>query len=174
MLVILRGIPGSGKTYLAENSLEAKERGRVRVCGSQQLFQKTDNAACVDPSEMNIAEAYCRTRFFEALEVSVPLVVIDGVHSQLWEYLVYKRVARAFGYTCRVLEIRCTDPEDIRACQQYCTSRRSLESLVDLVQSWQDDPEAVAIQPWFRKSKFQRGSERSLKELVGEGREIWA
>lgn len=149
-VLIMRGIPGSGKTHLVENSVEAKGRSGYTYCSARQLFHKT-GASVPDPSELNIAEAYCRSCFLDAMVNLCPFVVVDGVHSKCWEYAVYKCLARAFGYAFHVLEIQVKQPEDIKLCQQNCNSGIQLEQLLEDVQGWEDDPGATVIEPWFNK-----------------------
>lgn len=164
-VLIMRGIPGSGKTHLVENSVEATGRNGYTYCSARQLFHKTGNSA-PDPSELNIAEAYCRSCFLDAMANLCPFVVVDGVHSKCWEYAVYKCLARAFGYACNVLEIRVTQPEDIKLCQQNCSSGIQLEQLLEDVQDWEEDPEATVIEPWFRKPDTLKDTEPvSLEQL---------
>ena len=165
-VLIMRGIPGSGKTHLVENSVEATGRSGYTYCSARQLFHKT-GASIPDPSELNIAEAYCRSCFLDAMANLCPFVVVDGVHSKCWEYAVYKCLDRAFGYTCHVLEIRVTQPEDIKLCQQNCSSGTQLEQLLEDVRDREEDPEATVIEPWFSKPDTLKYSESvSLRQLL--------
>ena len=165
-VLIMRGIPGSGKTHLVENSVEAKCQSGYTYCSAKQLFHKT-GASVPDPSELNIAEAYCRSCFLDAMANLCPFVVVDGVHAKSWEYAVYKYLARAFGYACHVLEIRVTQPEDIKSCQQNCNSELQLEQRLEDVQDWEEDPEAIVIEPWFHETDTLKYTESvSLKQLL--------
>jgi len=164
-VLIMRGIPGSGKTHLVENSVEATGRSGYTYCSARQLFHKTGNLA-PDPSELNIAEAYCRSCFLDAMTNLCPFVVVDGIHSKCWEYAIYKFLARAFGYACHVLEIRVTQPEDIKLCQQNGSSGTQLEQLLEDVQDWEEDPEATVIEPWFRKPDTLKYTESVSLELL--------
>ena len=165
MVVIMRGISGSGKTHLVENSVEARDyRDGYVYCSARQLFHKT-GGSILDAAELNIAEAYCRSCFMDALATERFFVVVDGVHTKCWDYAVYKYLARAFGYVCRVLEIRVTDPEDVKVCLQNNTGVQ-LEELLEAVQDWEDDPEATVIEPWFNKPDTLKHKTISLKQLL--------
>ena len=79
---------------------------------------------------------------------------------------MYKCLARAFGYACYVLEIRVTQPEDIKLCQRNCSSGIQLEQLLEDVQDWEEDPEATVIEPWFSKPDTLKYTESvSLEQL---------
>lgn len=167
MVLVMRGIPGSGKTHLVENSVEARgQSGSYTYCSARQLFYKT-GASAPDPSELNIAEAYCRSCFLDAMANLCPFVVVDGVHTKCWEYAVYKCLARAFGYAFHVLEIQARQPEDIKLCHQNCSSGIQLEQLLEDVQDWEDDHAATVIEPWFNKPDTLKYTESvSLKQLL--------
>lgn len=164
-VVILRGIPGSGKTHLVQNSVEAHEQKGYVYCSAKQLFHKT-GSFIPDITELNIAEAYCRTCFMDAIATEQCFVVVDGIHSKCWEYAVYKYLAHAFGYRCHVLEIRVTKPEEIKWCLQSNTSGAHMEELLETVQEWEDDPDAVVTEPWFMKRETLIHEPLSLKNLL--------
>lgn len=166
VVLIMRGISGSGKTYLVENSVEAlgDQKGYV-YCSARQLFYKTGGFA-PDAAELNIAEAYCRSCFMDAMATERHFVVVDGVHAKPWEYAVYRRLAHGFGYTCHVLEIRVTSPEDIKLCLQNNRSGVQLEDLLKAVQDWEDDPVAIVTEPWFHRPDVLKHETISLKQLI--------
>ena len=166
VVIIMRGIPGSGKTHLIENSEEARESGGLTYCNSGQLFQKK-GAIALDLCELNIAEAYCRSCFLDAMANLCPFVVVDGVYTKCWEYAVYKSLGQAFGYTCHVLEVRVSEPEDIKSCHQNCNSELQLKQLLGYVQDWEEDTTATIIKPWFTNLDHVTFTEKvSLKELL--------
>ena len=164
-VLIMRGIAGSGKTHLVENSVEALEQKGYAYCSAKQLFHKAGGSA-PDVAELNIAEAYCRSCFLDALATQQCVIVVDGVHTKCWEYEVYKYLGRAFGYTCHVLEIRVTKPEDIKVCLQSNKSGVQMEELLEAVEGWEDDPVASVTEPWFKKPEALKHKSISLKQLL--------
>ena len=165
VVLIIRGIPGSGKTFLVENSVEAKDGTGLTYCNSQQLFQRP-GIFRLDQSELNIAEGYCLTCFIDAVVNLHSFIVVEGVYAQCWEYAIYKHLAHVFGYACHVLEMGVTDPETIKLCHKSCASRLSLEQLLGLFEHWESDPAATIIEPWFKKPKAEHNRFISLKELL--------
>ncbi|KAJ7372567.1 hypothetical protein OS493_017838 [Desmophyllum pertusum] len=84
VVVIMRGIQGSGKTHLVENSVEARGgQSGYAYCSSKQLFHKTGSTSAPDPSELNIAEAYCRSCFLDAMANLCSFIVVDGCSHQM-------------------------------------------------------------------------------------------
>ncbi|XP_068762123.1 uncharacterized protein [Montipora capricornis] len=168
ILLILRGVSGSGKTYLVENSMEAIEQKGYVYCSAKQLFHKPGCSVTPDITEQNIAEAYCFSLVLDALASEQCFVVVDGVHNNCWEYAIYKFLGPAFGYKCHVLEIKVEKREDIQSCLQNNKSGTQLEEILEAVQNWEDDPEAIVIEPWFNKPASTASNQRriALKELL--------
>lgn len=94
----------------------------------------------------------------------------NGVHSQCWEYAVYKFLALAFGFKCHVLEIKVSKHEDVMSCLQNSKSGAQLEEILEIVQNWENDPGAtVIIGPSFHNhetSEVLNLTTVSLKELL--------
>jgi hypothetical protein len=110
----------------------------------------------MDQSELNIAEAYCRNGFLEALNGGPSLIVVDDSHVQTWQYAFYRKIARVFGIPVRVLEITCNDRDAILECLEHGESGATMDELLDTVRNWEEDPEALRIEPWFRNPDLQR------------------
>ena len=165
VVLIVRGIPGCGKTHLIENSTESQQGTGIAVITNTQLFQRAGNTS-VEQTELSISETYGRIRYLESLASGIPLVVVDDVHSQRWEYTLQLRLARGFGYECRVLEISCVDSAAIKLCHKHCRSGTSIEQLTLMVETWESDPDAALTPPWFSKPKHQQGQPVTLKQFT--------
>lgn len=163
LVVILRGIPGSGKTYLVENSSENNELPYLTVCSPKQLFYRAGNSK-MNQSELNIAEAYCRSGFLQALNSGSSLVVVDDCHAQTWQYAFYCKLACVFGFSVRVLEIQVNDRDGIMECLKQGDSGSSMEELLEMVRDWEEDPSALRVKPWFRNPTLEENI--SLRNLV--------
>src|SRR3989344_2673882 len=98
--LILRGLPGSGKSSLAE--LIARETGAV-ICSATHFFEQDGGYSFV-PDLLAKAHAFCLREFYRALRAGLP-VIIDNTHAQLWEYLKYADIARGAEYRVVVMEI---------------------------------------------------------------------
>lgn len=162
LVVVLRGIPGSGKTQFLENTLESKNLQGLVICSPKQLFYRAGNST-IDQADMNIAEAYCRNAFLQALTSDASIIAIDDCHLHSWQYAVYQNIAAVFGIKAKVLEISCNDRESIMKCHEY--SNESMDGLVKMVAEWEKDANAVCIEPWFNNPEIQGGGV-SLRDLL--------
>jgi tRNA uridine 5-carbamoylmethylation protein Kti12 len=122
--VILRGLPGSGKSWLAEQLYKA------------MLFDGLDGAYIVSADDFFIdpdtrqykwykeglaaAHATCFQKFVESIEflkdVQNGMIIVDNTNAKHSEYTKYKKLAEESGYWVQVITVG-EFTED--ACQLY-------------------------------------------------------
>jgi hypothetical protein len=128
VMVVLRGLPGSGKSSFAHKLFmrfagSTSNRGRVALCSADNFFMKE-----VKPPEVQVGpftaqvagRSHCEYQFnpallgqayqkcwedaFKACCDGVPLVIIDNINSERWEYANYEHLAAAKGYAVTIQE----------------------------------------------------------------------
>jgi predicted kinase len=138
-LIIMRGLPGSGK------STKARE-----LAGSSGVIHSTDNYL-IDPStgkyrfdpmkiaeyhEMNLKSA------IRSMKDNISPVVIDNTNVQKWHYQKYIDAAIENGYDVEVVAIDPTNysESDIHelAERQKRTHNVPKEVIVDMLNKWED------------------------------------
>jgi predicted kinase len=98
-LVIMRGLPGSGKsTYVRTNFSDAV------ICSADNFFM-CDGQFVYEASRVGEAHEQCKLRALEALSSNEALVIIDNTNSRYWEYEFYLALARVFGYDSVVIDL---------------------------------------------------------------------
>jgi predicted kinase len=97
-LVILRGLPGSGKTYMA--SKMAFDEPGVTVCSADHYFLGKK----FTPTELGKAHEQCIRKAFGAMKATSPTVVIDNTNVECWEAQAYVRMAQALNYHIEIRE----------------------------------------------------------------------
>ena len=101
-VVIMRGLPGSGKsTYIR------KHFDRATVCSADSYFLE-EGEYVFDFSKIQQAHQACLERFILALENNHGLVVLDNTNCARWEYANYITLARIFGYRIKVCRTKFT------------------------------------------------------------------
>ncbi|KAJ0395197.1 hypothetical protein P43SY_008178 [Pythium insidiosum] len=122
MLVILRGMPGSGKTTLARfMKLYARSIGHsVRVCSADDFFEGAHGYVFVSQL-LPQAHRQCWERFENALH-EVDVVIIDNTNIAQREWEPYERYARDQNYD-RAWDIEY-DSIDIVKVQFECQDLR--------------------------------------------------
>ncbi len=131
-VIILRGIPGSGKSRIAEilaadhkKVIEEEERGvptealrarylsEVVVCSADKFFE-IKGQYIFDRTKVAEAHASCYLDFIEAIfDPFVGLIVVDNTNIHLWEYKHYVRLAEFMATDVSIYE---TGEFDVELC----------------------------------------------------------
>ncbi len=147
-VVILRGLPGSGKSFLAHHCSEKQSNpAKVAVCGADEYFMEGDSYK-FNPDLVPKAHAHCLGQFLNALATGTKeLVVIDNTNTQVWEYQVYCYLCEILGLKCHILEIPC-----FTATLAEMYSSRNVHSIdatvaTKIYRRWETDDRAVMVPP---------------------------
>ncbi|XP_068536251.1 NEDD4-binding protein 2 isoform X1 [Anas acuta] len=178
VLVLLRGVPGSGKSYLARTLLEDNPGGVI--LSSDDYFYKHGQYH-YDPDCLGEAHDWNRRRAKEAFERRISPIIIDNTNIQAWEMKPYVTLAQQFKYKVMFREpdtwwkfkpkelekrnIHGVSKEKIkRMLERYerCLSIRSIldSSVPDKseVAAWSEDP------PCQEESNREREEHSGIKE----------
>lgn len=102
MIMIMRGLPGSGKsTYIRENFPGAE------VCSADHFFME-DGEYRFDPAKIGEAHGGCLRKYMKVLEAhsesaSAQTIVVDNTNTQAWEISPYIAIANAFGMEAEIV-----------------------------------------------------------------------
>jgi predicted kinase len=104
-LVIMRGLPGSGKSYYASRLI--RKLGGLfgiwpPVCSADQFFQIQTGTYKFDPEKIGEAHEWSQTSARASMAFGWPVVIVDNTNTQLWEMQPYIEMAEEYGY--RVVE----------------------------------------------------------------------
>lgn len=114
-VTIMRGIPGSGKSYLARSIAEKVKNGVV--CSADDYFvDKETGEYRFNFRKLQAAHAQCMTRFLDALLANVRAVVVDNTNTRTWEYSHYEKIAKLSGYDLHIVEINCPNERVAEFC----------------------------------------------------------
>lgn len=99
IVYFLRGLPGAGKSTLAEE-LSAIYLGAgcdVAVCEADDYFVG-GNGYVFNPAWLHRAHVDCQEKFLNSLEQKIDTIIVSNTSSQDWEVDWYKTRAEKFGY----------------------------------------------------------------------------
>ena len=108
-VIIIRGLPGSGKTYFSNQIVNANKELRVSICSADHYFERQEIGYQFSGDKIAKAHTFCRDQMISSLNDKVDLIIIDNSHSQKWEYQIYQRIALFCGYNVTILEIPCNN-----------------------------------------------------------------
>jgi 2'-5' RNA ligase/predicted kinase/uncharacterized protein (UPF0248 family) len=156
-VVILRGLPGSGKSYLSKN---CSEKNSLAVCSADDFFSKSGRYE-FDRDLLPEAHLHCLEQFLQALQDGTELIVIDNTNSMLWEYRNYVSLCDVFGLQYHILEIPHPNQGTI---DMYCTRNRHRVDKVSIkkfTERWEDDKRAMFVSPKLAYPQVGHSSEPS-------------
>ncbi|KAJ0403490.1 hypothetical protein ATCC90586_007034 [Pythium insidiosum] len=153
-VVILRGVPGSGKSSLGrEIATIAHDRGAETVVCSADLHFETPRGYVFDPKELTRAHERAQASFADAIsgigKRRAKIVVVDNTNTQRWEYETYENAARQANCGVHILEMRCPDvPTCLRMAQRNSHGVPAVK-VIAMFQRWEHDDRARVFSPQF-------------------------
>ena len=91
-LVLLRGLPGSGK------STAAKLFNKAPHFEADMYFMDADGNYQFDVAKIKDAHNWCRHSTMDAMKKGYPIVVVSNTFTQEWEMEAYYLLAEELGY----------------------------------------------------------------------------
>jgi predicted kinase len=93
-LIILRGLPGSGKSSLAHIVSEESA-----ICEADKFFYDTDGNYNFDATKLRQAHEWCRNEVERRMNsLAIPNIVVSNTFTQEWEMEAYYKLAEQYGY----------------------------------------------------------------------------
>eukprot|EP00731_Ephydatia_muelleri_P039144 Em1145g1a len=99
VMVVVRGLPGSGKTTLAETLV-----GSTGVICSTDDYFMTRGRYIFDPSKLEHCHEQNRLRVQNALEMGYSPVIVDNTNTTVKEMKPYFKLAKQYGYLVQLKE----------------------------------------------------------------------
>lgn len=141
-LIILRGLPGSGKSHYIETELPSS----AVVCSADHFFEDITKNYVFNPANLAEAHAMCQCKALTAMANNEPLVVIDNTNSRLWEFGIYKTMAITFGYDMEIKNIGGRSYEDVRRFHKRNKHGVPEEAILKMAYRWEKLGEEVESQ----------------------------
>ena len=107
---IMRGIPGSGKSFIAQ-ALASKSKSSV-VHSTDFYFYNDKGEYVFDPSLLGEHHAANLEAFTRSCEKGVGTVICDNTNILLEHYDPYVEVAEENGYSVRIITVDGVTPEE--------------------------------------------------------------
>ncbi len=106
--IIMRGLPGSGKSFWVEQFLQTQGielalKTRARGLFSTDSFFYNGEDYRFDSSKLSEYHQRNLTGFIQALSAAEPLVICDNTNLAHWEFMAYEAAAKAMGYQVKVV-----------------------------------------------------------------------
>jgi len=102
-LILLRGIPGSGKSTLGEIILQTPQKQTPDVLSADNFFVDENGKYDFDPSKLKEAHNMCQQKCAERMRLEFSKIVVANTFTQEWEMEPYFEMAKRYGYRVHTL-----------------------------------------------------------------------
>ncbi len=97
-LILLRGLPGSGKTTLAHIILQHPAGLEQEVLSADDFFENEDGDYNFDSTKIKEAHNYCQFRCSERMRQEKSRIIVANTFTQEWEMDDYFKMAERYNY----------------------------------------------------------------------------
>lgn len=97
-LILLRGLPGSGKTTLAHIILQHPAGLEQEVLSADDFFENENGDYNFDSTKIKEAHNYCQFRCSERMRQEKSRIVVANTFTQEWEMEDYLKMAERYNY----------------------------------------------------------------------------
>lgn len=103
---ILRAVPGSGKSLLADNlkRMVKAEGGECVICCADDFFMK-DGKYVWDGDKIGNAHMWCKDKFYNAIIKSVDTIIVSNTNTTAKDVKHYRNIAIEHGYMVFVMTL---------------------------------------------------------------------
>ena len=102
-LILLRGLPGAGKTTLAKVILQIRETDEPEVLSADDFFVNQHGEYIFDGARLKEAHNYCQFRCSERMRQQKSKIVVANTFTQEWEMEEYFKMAERYHYRVHVV-----------------------------------------------------------------------
>ena len=151
-LIIMQGVPGSGKSYLAERLAEESDH-TGKIFSTDNYFMQ-DGQYTFNPKLLPKAHQWNQEQAVAAMEQGYPLIIIDNTNTQAWEAKEYVKAALDAGYDITFQRSQTEWANDAEVCFEKNTHGVPLPAIKSMLSRLEDlSVEAClnASPPWQKK-----------------------
>lgn len=159
-VILVRGIPGSGKSHHVEVLRKKYERQTRNpgekpdfvVCSADHFFM-VGGQYLFDPTKLPQAHNACLANFLDAIHAGTKVVVVDNTFIRKWEMKNYVKMANFMDYEVDFHEVRVTKLAELMACISRNVHRVPAEVVAKMALEFEpmdDGVTGVEVIPFFK------------------------
>jgi predicted kinase len=149
-LIVLRGLPGSGKTSLARKL--AARSADAKICTEDKYHWSGGEDGAGEyqfrPELVFLAREWCTKEIRTHIKHGINLVILDNHNARISMYEDHIQYAVKHGYRFRIIEFVGTE-EHIDRYRERSYKKFPREVYVKLLKLWEKDPRAELVNPVF-------------------------
>ena len=136
-VVIMRGLPGSGKSTIAGLLAVADQTQKSVICSADHYHTAPDGTYHWKPENVANAHAFCRETFKKAVDAETPLVIVDNTNTKHSEYEFYDSYGKTKGYWVVEVTVGDASSEAINHSDTFNTHNVPRESIEAMARRFQ-------------------------------------
>lgn len=142
-LIILRGLPGSGKSHICKiNTMW------TYICSADDYFMKSGQYE-FNKNLLDQAHQYCFQKVKNGLDLNENIIVVDNTNSTQKEYIKYKKIASYYNYNVVVIEIYCKDRDQAIMFASRNSHQVPIGTTLKMLARWEYDSDAILVSPYI-------------------------
>lgn len=137
VLVIMRGVPGCGKSYLAKRVLESTigfdNNYYLHILSADDYFFQS-GVYRYDSQKISEAHGWNHNRAHQALSRGFSPIIIDNTNTQMWEMKPYAMMATDYGYIIEILEPDthwCSNDKELAKRNTHGVPKSKIRDMLD-------------------------------------------
>jgi tRNA uridine 5-carbamoylmethylation protein Kti12 len=143
--VIMRGVPGSGKSTAARGILNhcLDKKQTAVICSNDDYpgyYDNPENKYDWSPQKAKKARKFCEEKFLEALTNEVDVVIVDNCHLTRRTYKFFVEEATKRGYEISFnVKKPSLEHNYIETCAKRNVHGVSAGHIYNMIKSWEDE-----------------------------------
>ncbi|KAF5301009.1 hypothetical protein FQR65_LT08992 [Abscondita terminalis] len=143
ILILMRGLPGSGKSYLAKTIVDravgSKDYHIFILSTDDYFYNERSRKYIFNPNKLQDAHEWNQQRAYTQMSSGVSPVIIDNTNTQMWEMKCYAMMAANFGYLVEIVEPFTSWAFDIKECASRNKHAVPKTKIQDMLLRYQKD-----------------------------------
>ena len=103
-VIIIRGLPGSGKSYYLKQLTSKLESAQFNIHSTDQYFYQEEQYN-FDKTKLEQNHKLNQQAFEQSLIKQTPLVICDNTNIKHWQRKPYIQLAQKYGYQVKIISI---------------------------------------------------------------------
>ena len=142
--IIVRGLPGGGKSFLAEKLKKNFEANNLScsVLTTDDFFVH-NNQYNFDGSLLSVAHPWNLGRVIRSMMIETDVIIVPNTSTQAWEIKEYYKNAMKFGYSFDIKEPETSWKFDIEECAAKNSHGIGVDIIEKMLDRWESTEDVL-------------------------------